>query len=375
MNENTQKEGVIKIPWAKPYLRGNEKQYLLDALDSGWISSGKYAARFEKEFARHHSRAFAILTSSGTSALHLVLMALGIGPGDEVIVPSFSFMAAANMVMACGATCVYADIDSKSWCLDPESVSCCISSKTKAVIAVHLYGNVCDMDALTALAQEHRVVLIEDVAQAPFSQYRGRYAGTFGHAAIFSFQAAKTIAMGEGGCVLTDDSDAQQKICLLRDHGMRKDKRYWHDAAGYNFRLTDLQAAIGCAQLENMKFIIERKRNIFESYGRYLSGEPGLTMQFFSAQVKPVVWTVAVRIEESYFKKSRDFLIQALRKRGIETRPGFYPVDAMPLYQAPSLPVARLVGLHVISLPSFPEITEEEIFFVCQQLKSLTREA
>lgn len=374
MNENTQKEGTIKIPWAKPYLRGNEKQYLLDALEAGWISSGKYAARFEKEFAYYHSRAFALSTSSGTSALHLVLMALGIGPGDEVIVPSFSFMAAANMVMACGAACVYADIDFKSWCLDPESAARCISPKTKAVVAVHLYGNVCDMDALMALAQEHRIVLIEDVAQAPFSQYRGCYAGTFGHAAIFSFQAAKTIAMGEGGCVLTDDGDLWRKMRVLRDHGMRQDKRYWHDAAGYNFRLTDLQAAIGCAQLENIKFIIGRKRSIFEAYRRHLSAEPGLTMQFFSAQVDPVVWAVAVRIEENCFKKSRDFIIEELMRQGIETRPGFYPADAMPLYQAPSLPVAREVGLRVISLPSFPAITDEEIFFVCQELKRLKEE-
>lgn len=375
MSANKQKKSIIKIPWAKPYFCGNEKQYLLNALESGWISSGKYTSRFEKEFMHYHNRAFAILTSSGTSALHLVFMALGIGPGDEVIVPAFSFMAAANMVMACGAACVYADIDFKSWCLDPESVSSCISPKTKAIIAVHLYGNVCNMDALMALAQKYRIVIIEDVAQAPFSEYRGCYAGTFGHAAIFSFQSAKTIVMGEGGCVLTDDGDLWRKMCVLRDHGMRKNKRYWHDMVGYNFRLTDLQAAIGCAQLENIKFIIERKRSIFDAYRRYLSGEEWLTMQFFSAQVKPVVWAVAVKIEKNCFKNSRDFIIQELINRGIESRPGFYPADAMPLYHAPPLSVARLVGLQVISLPSFLEITDEEIFFVCQQLKILKRES
>lgn len=361
----------IRIPWAKPLFAGSERRYLLDVFDSGWISQGPYVERFEKDFSRLHRGRHVLSVSSGTSALQLILAALGIGRGDDVIVPAFAFAAAANMVMACGARCVFADIDQATWCLDPVSVEKRLTSKTKAIIAVHLYGNMCDMGALAALAKKKKVYLIEDAAEAAFSRYRNRPAGTFGEAAIFSFQAAKTIAMGEGGCVLTPDKRLWRRMRIMRDHGMCQEKRYWHDIVGYNFRMTDLQGAIGCAQLENFNVILSHKRRVFKTYHKYLSQEPALVMQEFKEDVEPVVWALAFRIKPSFFKKGRDGLRRSLLDCGIETRPGFYPAGMMPLFQAPRLPVAQRIGLNVICLPSFASLTDKEISFICRQIKKL----
>src|SRR3989338_7748949 len=235
----------MNIPFAKPVFLGKEKEYLADAIASGWISDGPYVERFEKDFLRYFEGSSGLTTSSGTTALHLALLALGIGPGDEVIVPGYTFVAPVNMVLAVGAKPVYAEADPITWCIDPRSVEKQITSKTKAIIAVHVYGNVCDLPSLRAIADKYKLFLIEDVAQAAFSKYEQKYAGSFGDVGCFSFQATKTVAMGEGGFVVTPYKNVYEKMCLIRDHGMNKEKRYWHEVIGYNFRLTNLQAALG----------------------------------------------------------------------------------------------------------------------------------
>jgi len=285
----------------------------------------------------------------------------------------FSFVAPVNMVIASGARPVYADIDCATWCIDPDSVKRRITNKTKAIIAVHTYGNVCDMDALMALAKKHRLYIIEDAAEAAFSRYRGKCAGTFGDIGCFSFQATKTIAMGEGGFVLTADRRLYEKMRIIRDHGMRKGRRYWHDVLGYNFRLTNLQAAVGCGQLENSDNIISSRERVYADYSERLAHQPGISLQCFRPQVKPLVWAIAAKIDPGLFKGDRDFLINALLGKGIETRPGFYPFSAMPLYKAPWLPVSRDVGANVISLPSFGALSRKEILFVCGQLEKLRK--
>jgi perosamine synthetase len=273
------------------------------------------------------------------------------------------------MIIDAGATPAYADINPLTWCLDPVSVEKCITSNTKAIIPVHVYGNVCDMDALKLLAERHRLFIIEDVAEAAFSKYKGQFAGTFGKAGCFSFQATKTITMGEGGFVLTDYQELYEAMCIIRDHGMRKGRRYWHDVVGYNFRLTNLQAAVGCGQLENLNLIISERKRVFQLYRQNLDGEKGITLQHFSSDVEPVVWTIAVKIDPAFFNGDRDFLMEFLLEKGIETRPGFYPPSVMPLYGSPSLTVSEDVAAHVIGLPSFPSLTEAEINFICDQLK------
>lgn len=362
---------TMKIPWAKPLFLGKEKEYVSQAMASTWISGGPFIQRFEKNFASLHQMPFGLAVSNGTTALQLALLSLGIGAGDEVILPGFTFVAPVNMSIAVGATPVYADVDPKTWCLDPDSVSKCVTAKTKAIVAVHIYGNVCDMDALRQIANSRGIFLIEDNAEAMFSKYRGRYAGTLGDAGCFSFQATKTITMGEGGFLMTSKADVYERARVIRDHGMRPDKRYWHDVIGYNFRLTNLQAALGCAQLEGFRKIIAGRERFFSLYRRYLADVPGVRFQVFSKEVSPVVWAVGIKIDQAYFKKKRDSIMGALAQEGIETRPGFYPIAEMPLYQASSLPVSSDLGKNVICLPSFPSLTEEEIIYIVQKIKRL----
>jgi perosamine synthetase len=356
------------IPWAQPTFFGNEGDYLLDALNSTWVSGGKYVDKFEEELSSYCGSKYGITVSNGTTALHLALLALDIGPGDEVIVPGFTFVAVANTVLQTGATPVFCDIDAKTWCIDVNSIKNCVSDKTKAIIPVHIYGNVCDIDNIKKIADAHNLFVIEDTAEAAFSRYNGRYAGSIGDLGCFSFQATKTITTGEGGIVLTNNQEWKDKMRIIRSHGMRPGKRYWHDVIGYNYRLTNLQAALGCAQLENLNEIIIRRKKVYELYKKILSGRKEIILQEFNKKVIPVLWTTAFRIEEKYISKSRDQIIKELHDLGIETRPGFYPFSLMPIYKANPLPIAEKIGRNIISLPTYPSLDDETINYICDQL-------
>jgi len=361
------------IPWARPFFTGREEEYLLDAFRSTWISGGEYISRFEELFTGIHSIPNGITVSSGTAALQLSLLAFGLSPEDEVIIPGFSFAAASNMVTAAGGQPVYADIDERTWCLDPSAVVPLINEKTRGIIAVHTYGNVCDMHSLRDTAQKHGLFIIEDAAEAAFSKYNGSYAGSLSDAGCFSFHATKTITTGEGGFILSPDKEFTDRIRLMRDHGLRRIKHYWHDTRGYNFRLTNLQAAIGCAQLEYRDDIIMLKNAVYKAYHERLSGVRGIRFQHFENNVEPVVWTVALELDENAFIADRDSIMGRLTEKGIETRPGFYPYSSMPIYNAPALPVSLSVASKVICLPTFCAITDDEVSYICQSLKSLRR--
>ena len=364
---------LMNIPWAKPCFWGEEKKFVADALRSTWISGGPYVEKLEKDLARHHAVRFCITTSNGTSALQLALLAIGVGPGNEVIVPGFAFMASANMVIGVGAKPVYADINPATWCMDPACVERKISSRTQAIVAVHNYGNVCDMRALRRLADQHKLFLIEDAAEALFSKYRGKFAGTLGDMGCFSFQATKTMTTGEGGCVLTSDQKLFKRMRLIRDHGLSQRGRYWHDVLGYNFRLTNIQAALGCAQFKNRAKVISARHQVHALYRKHLKGEDGIRFQFFEPEVQPVVWCVAIEINPIVFGASRDSIMKRLAACGIETRPGFCSPSSMPLYRAPALSVADRMSARIISLPSFPALTERQIKYVCDHLKRLKK--
>ncbi|MFH1415444.1 MAG: DegT/DnrJ/EryC1/StrS family aminotransferase [Elusimicrobiota bacterium] len=361
------------IPWAKPVFYGKEKEYLVNALESTWISDGYYVERFEKEFAEYHKVPFGITVSNGTAALQLAVLGLGLSGKDEVIVPGFSFFAAANMVLSAGAVPVFADIDPDTWCLDISCVERAITEKTRAVIAVHNYGNVCDMAALIELAGRHDLCIIEDCAEAVFSKYMNKLAGTFGDAGCFSFQATKTITTGEGGIVVLSEEDINNRMRLLRNHGMSPQKHYWPEMHGYNFRMTNLQAAVGCAQFECLDKIIKDKQRIYSRYLEQLGNEAGVTMQMFRKEVDPVVWTVALRIDKKRFVYDRDGTIASLLDSGIETRPGFYPYSIMPIYKSNALPNAEAVSAGVICLPSFCTISDKEIEYICDKIKKLKK--
>jgi perosamine synthetase len=361
-----------RIPWARPTLYGREEEYVVDALRSTWISGGPYLDRFERELAARLDSRFGMAVSSGTTALQLAYLALGIGPGDEVIVPAYTFVATASMAAALGATVVPADICPDTWLLDPESVARLVTPHTKAIVPVHLYGNVCDMDSIMAIARAHGIAVVEDNAESPFCRYKGRAAGSIGDLAILSFHAAKTITTGEGGMVLTSNPALHEKMLMLRDHGWARTRRYWHDEIGFNFRMSNLVAAIGCAQLEEIEAISAERQRVFASYRRELAGCDGIALQHFSEDVDPVLWMLALRLTDPVLAEQRDVIIEDLAASQIETRPGFFDLAEMPPFShLPRMPNSTAVSRSLISLPTYPGLRDANIEYICTTLKDV----
>lgn len=358
-----------RIPVYQPWLCGNEERYVLDCLRSGWISSkGQYIAAFEDRFAEFIGVRHALSVCNGTVALHVALAALGIGPGDEVIVPTFTYIAPVNAVVYCGATPVFVDADPDTWQLDPNDVYRRITPKTKAIIVVHLYGHPAEMNALTTLAQEHGLFIVEDCAEAFGATYQGKHVGTFGDIATFSFYGNKTITTGEGGMVTTNDDMLAERIRRLKGQGLAPYREYWHDIIGYNYRMTNVAAAIGLAQLENASLFLDRKRTIAQRY-RHLLADTHLVFQHESPEVQHSWWMISVLAPTA---QERDYLRQALARHGIETRPTFYPVHTMPMYshRYERHRVAESLGLRGINLPSYPSLRDEQIEEICHVLRN-----
>ncbi len=357
------------IPVYQPSLSGNEKKYVNDCLDTLWISSkGKYNDLFSREFSNYIGVEYGTTVSNGTLALHLALLALGIGKGDEVIVPSFTYIASANAVRYTGADVVFADSKEDSWQLDPLDIEHRITNRTKAIMPVHLYGHPCDMDAIVKIAKKHRLFIIEDCAEAIGSEYNGKKVGSFGDIAAFSFFGNKTITCGEGGMVLTNDKTLYERAVHLKGQGLADHREYWHDTIGYNYRMTNISAAIGLAQLEQVDTFINRKMEIAELYKEGLQNLP-VKVHDSIGDVKHTYWMVSItcdRIED------RDDLRNYLKEKGIETRPTFYPVHTMPMYSEKyqKLPIAEKLGWSGINLPSYPGLKNEEVEFICKEIKN-----
>lgn len=357
------------IPWASPHYWGNEERYVVDALKSSWISGGAYVERLEEDFSRYCDVPHAVSASNGTTALHMAYLALDIRPGDEVIVPGFGFMAAANIALHVGAKPVFSEVDAASWCMTAQDVERCITSRTKAIVPIHTYGNVCDMAPIMELADRRGLHVVEDAAEAIGSKYMGRMAGTIAPLGIYSFHATKTITTGEGGAAVTSSVELRDRMRLFRSHGMAT-RRYWHEVAGHNFRLTNMQAAIGCAQLEQIAAITRERDRVYKTYTGLLQNVEGVTLQCYSDKVDPVVWAIAAALDVSAFPQGRDAVIEQLKQMGIETRPGFYSANTMPhIYGKMQLPVCEHLSQQVISLPSSPTLTDEEIEYVCTSLR------
>lgn len=360
----------MEIPWAKPEFLGNERNYVDKALTSTWISDGSFVRRFENDLSRIMGIPYSVSTSNGTTAIHLAYLALNIGRGDEIIVPGFGFLAAANIALHVGAKPVFVDIIDNNFCINPDKIENAISDRTKAIVPIHTYGNVCDMKRIMDIASSRKIPVIEDTAEAPFSQYKNEYAGTIGDLGCFSFQATKTITTGEGGLVATNNESLYEKMCLYRNHGMLK-KRYWHEVPGHNFRLTNVQAAIGCAQLEKLELIIRERRRIYAQYRKHLNHVRGFRLQSFSPDVKPVPWTFAVYLDPEVFPQGRDRVMEQLNQTGIETRPGFYASSLLTIYKKHTVPLAENMSRHVICLPTYISLQNGQIQTICEEIKKL----
>lgn len=341
-----------RIPVYQPDLSGKEREYVLECLDSTWISSkGRFIGEFESGFTGFVGAPHAATVCNGTVALHLALLALGIGPGDEVIVPTLTYIASVNAIRYVGATPVFCDSRADTWQMDPEDVERRITPRTRAVMAVHLYGGACEMPRLADVCERHHLNLVEDCAEAIGTRIDGRHAGTFGDIATFSFFGNKTITTGEGGMVVCKDAGLDAKVRHLRGQGLAENREYWHDIVGYNYRMTNICAAIGLAQLERVDDVLQRKARLADHYRNALVGLP-LAFQGNLPGEVPSHWMVTILVPG---REDRDPVRAALTDAGIETRPVFYPAHTMPMYHAgqPGFRVAEDIAARGINLPSW----------------------
>lgn len=357
----------MMIRLAEPWLCGNEQRYVLEALDARQLSMGPFVARFEAAFAQAMGAQFGLATTSGTTALHLILAALNIGPGDEVIVPALTFVATANAVRYCGAEVVIADVDPETWCIDPDDVEARITSRTRAVIAVHLYGHPADMRSLREICDGYNLYLIEDAAEAPGALCYGQPVGSLGAAAAFSFYGNKIITCGEGGMVTTNDQRLADRLHLLRGQGQAPGRRYWHTEVGYNYRMTELQGAIGLAQVEMFAAHLAERRRVARQY--QLFGD-GLTWQTVALWAESACWLNVVLLPEDV---DRDVVARQLERRGTETRPVFYPLAQLPAYDyiKGSWPIADEIARRGLCLPSHALLRSADVQTVCAALQEV----
>lgn len=354
------------IPVYQPFLTGNEKKYVNQCLDSTWISSkGEFVTKFENQFADYIRLKHATSVCNGTVALHLAMTTLGLGAGDEVIVPTLTYVASVNTIAQTGATPVFVDSLESTWQIDPDDVRRKITPHTKAIMAVHLYGLPCDMAQLAKICQDNQIKLIEDCAEAFGTYYKGQHVGTFGDIATFSFFGNKTITTGEGGMVVSNNAELISKAYHLKNQGVSPIREYWHDVVAYNYRMTNICAAIGLAQLEKADTILEKKRQIASWYRNALKGLP---LQFHDEieNTRHSFWMCSIRVESMEIRR---LLREHLARVGIETRPLFYPVHILPPYaNGATFPIAELLGACGINLPSWPGLSKEKVEIICQSI-------
>jgi perosamine synthetase len=355
---------MTKIYYAKPSITELEVRYATDAAANGWGDHCyDYILRFEKLFRDHLGVEFAQATSSCTGALHLGLSALGIGPGDEVILADINWIASAAPIVHLGAKPVFIDILPDTWCLDPARIEAAITPKTKAIIAVHLYGNVCEMDEILAIGKKHGLYVIEDAAEAIGSKYKGKRAGSMGDFGVFSLHGTKTVTTGEGGMFVTNNSDLNTKVQILNSHGRnpKNPKQFWAEVIGYKYKISNIQAAIGCAQMERVEELVARKRQIFISYAEGLkSVSDKLSMNPELPGTVNGYWMPTIVCNDGVAFDRKD-LLEKFKANNIDGRVFFYPLSSLPAF-SPVFSNSVSYGIHerAINLPSYHEITAQD---------------
>lgn len=359
---------MIKIPVAMPDLSGNEEAYVVEAIRSSWISStGPFVQRFEQDFAALCGVGTALSVCNGTVALHLALLGLDVRPGDEVLVPSLTYIATANAVRYVGAEPVFVDVDPETWCMDPKLLEASITRRTKGIIPVHLYGHPADMDAINHAAAVNGLWVVEDVAEAPLARYKGRVTGSLAPLATFSFYGNKIFTCGEGGALTMNDPQLAIRLRALRGQGMDPQRRYYFPITGHNFRLTNLACAMLCAQLERRTQILERRRQIFEAYRERMADIPGIGFQPVMEWAETAPWLFCITVDEKAYGRSRDELMAKLAEAEIETRPFFIALHRLPPFREEShrrgeaLPVTDCLSETGMNLPTYAGLTETDL--------------
>jgi perosamine synthetase len=359
-----------RISVAEPKLSGKEREYVLDCIDTTWISSnGKYITAFEESFAHFCGVKHAVATNNGTTALHLALVAMGLQPGDEVLIPTVTYIATANAVRYCGATPVLVDVRAETMNIDPADIRRHITPKTKGIIPVHLYGHPAEMGSIMKIAADHGLFVLEDAAEAHGAEYLGRRVGSFGDCSTFSFFGNKIITTGEGGMVTTNNDALADRLRLFRGQGMDPKRRYWFPVIGYNYRMTNIQAAIGLAQMEQIDQALVDREQLSRWYGEALSPLANrIVLPTQEPWAKHVYWMYTVFLREADEAK-RDAVMLALDKLGIESRPVFYPMHVLPPYaQESTFPVADKWACCGINLPTHQMLTREDVARVANAL-------
>jgi perosamine synthetase len=360
MNHNT----TGRIPLSRPSITDLELKFIADAAANGWGEKCyAYLDKFEQSFRSELSMSFSVATSSCTGALHMGLAALGIGKGDEVILADSNWIATVAPIVHLGAKPVFVDILQDTWCIDPASVADAVTTNTKAIIATHLYGNVCDMDKLLAISKQHNLSLIEDAAEAIGSSYHNRAVGTMGHFACFSFHGSKTICTGEGGMFVTNDSELYERVLTLSNHGRRRGetRQFWPETLGFKYKMSNLQAALGLAQTQRMKELVARKRSILANYRALLEHLPGISMNVEHEHTQIGAWMPTVVFSpESGMTAAR--MIESFVANDIDGRVFFHPLSTLPPFGCGhGQPMASSVALRAVNLPSFHDMTQSQI--------------
>jgi perosamine synthetase len=361
------------IPISNPALVGNELAYVTDCVKTSWVSSlGKYVSGFEEAFAEFCGTRHAVTCSNGTTALHLALLALGVEPGDEVIVPTLTYVATANAVMYCNAQPVFVDSEPQTWNMDPQQIESLITPRTKGIIVVHLFGHPVDMEAILDIARRHNLFVLEDAAEAHGAEYNGRRVGSIGDAATFSFFGNKIITTGEGGMITTNRQDLADEVRRLKNHGMDPKRKYWFPTVGFNYRLTNVAAALGLAQLEKIDWHLAQRQAIAAWYREFLAVVPGLAWQPEMDWARHVWWLFTVLLDEE-ITLDRFEVLAALKARGVEGRQIVYPITQLPPYQQAAagrqFPVADRIVERGIHLPTWSGLTRDDVRYVCECLE------
>lgn len=361
------------IPVAQPKLDGNERQYVLDCLETSWISSnGKYIDAFEEAFAQFCGVKHAVATNNGTTALHLALTTLGLQPGDEVLIPTVTYIATANAVRYCGATPVLVDVCDNTLNINPAEIEQKITSKTRGIIPVHLYGHPADMEPINRIAKKHNLFVLEDAAEAHGAEYLGKKAGNLADCSIFSFFGNKIVTTGEGGMVTTNDGELAKELRLHRGQGMDPNRRYWFPVIGYNYRMTNIQAAIGLAQMETIQAALEERSTLAKWYDQALSQlKDKIMLPKQEEWAKHAYWMYNIFIQEGD-ERRRNAIMEGLHNLGIETRPVFYPMHWLPPYKEnTSYKVADTWAQRGINLPTHQHLSQKDVERIADNLSTL----
>lgn len=356
-----------RISIAMPVFNGNEKKYLNECIDTGWVSAnGHFIDAFEEKFAKFCGTKYAIACSNGTVTLHLAMRALGIGPGDEVIMPAFTYIATANSVAYCGAKPIFVDSEPETWNIDPEAIEYAITSKTKAIMPVHIYGLPANMDKIMDISKKYNIPVVEDAAEAHGAMWENKRVGSIGEIGSFSFFGNKIITSGEGGMLVTNNEALYNKMRLLRSQGVDPNKRYWHLELAYNYRMTNMQAAVGLGQLENISWHLNERVRIVKLYKKYLSDYDNYFVdQTVDEKATHSYWMYSILLSDKV-KIPRDEVMRRMEEKKIEVRPTFYPMNIMPPYfnDKTQLKVAEHIGKRGINLPTHAMLEEKDIKYI-----------